>query len=247
MGHYLAGEQLGVFAGQFRGHTADLEQYHQVADAEQFAGFGQLLAHGFGAAADDMTLPDVVGPLVFGGGALGFLAHLGAQGFADGIQGAVAGRFGEGRIDAQHLFVEVLDVLLVVFFGLLVGFGDADQLEEAQPVGVVVDAALGGAFPVALDDVVAAQVAVVGEVAVHIVAVQHPVPGFQAAGTGDPHRRVGLLHGARPDADVAQLVVLAVENGGLALRPRLHHHIVGFGVALAEGDGHLAVGEGGIH
>ena len=112
---------------------------------------------------------------------------------------------------------------------------------------VVVHPALGDALPITLDDVVAAQVPVVRQVTVHIVPVQHPIPGFQAAGAGNPDRRVRLLHRARPNADVAQLVVLAVENGRLALRPGLHHHIVGFGVPVAQGDGNLSVGKGGVH
>ena len=114
-------------------------------------------------------------------------------------------------------------------------------------MGIVVDATFGSAFPVTFHDVVAAQVAVVRKVAVHVVAIQNPIPGFQAARAGNPDGWMGLLHGPRPNADVAQLVVLAVEDSGLVLRPGLHDHVVGLGMALPQGDGHLAVGEGGVH
>ena len=194
-----------------------------------------------------MALLDIVLPAVLLSGALRLFAHLRAQGLADGLQRSVTGRFGEGRVHAKHLLVEIFHVLLVIFFCLLVCLRNAHQLQKSQAVGVVIDSTLGNSLPIALDDVVAAQIAVVGQVAVHVVPIQHPVPGLQAAGTGDPHRRVRLLHRTRPDTDVAQLVVLAVENRRLVLGPGLHDHVVRLGVTVTQGNGHLPVREGSVH
>ena len=55
------------------------------------------------------------------------------------------------------------------------------------------------------------------------------------------------LHRARPDVDIALLIVAAVEREGVLLLPGLHHQVVRFVVAVAQLAGVLAVGEAVVH
>ena len=55
------------------------------------------------------------------------------------------------------------------------------------------------------------------------------------------------LHRARPDVDVALLVVAAVEREGVRMLPGLHHQVVRLVVALAKLRRVLAVGEAVVH
>src|SRR6266849_6734710 len=58
-GEDFAGEEIHVLQGQLVGHGADLQQHHQVADAEALDHlFLEALAHGGGAARDDVALLD---------------------------------------------------------------------------------------------------------------------------------------------------------------------------------------------
>ncbi len=85
-------------------------------------------------------------------------------------------------------------------------------------------------------------VAVVGEVAVHVVHLRAPAPGLDRAAAGNPDRRMRLLDRPRPDVDVALLVVAAVEGEGVLLGPGLHDEVVRLVVALAQLARVLAVG-----
>ena len=218
-----------------------------MSHPQQFDGLCQPLPHSFGTAGDYVALLDVVFPLQLAGRLLRLLANLGPHRLPYRRDGPVARGLGKGGVNTQHLLVEVLYVVLVLLLGRLVGFRDTNQLQEAQPVGVVVNAPLGYPVPEAVHHPLAPQVAKVAQVAVNVIPVQYPVPGFQAAAAGYPHRRMGLLQGPGPDADVPQLVVLAVENEGLTLRPGLHYQVVGLGVLLPQSHRNLAVGEGGVH
>ena len=50
--HDFAGEEVHVFLGEIGGEGAELEEAEEVADAEAFAIFQQLVADGGGAADD---------------------------------------------------------------------------------------------------------------------------------------------------------------------------------------------------
>ena len=81
----------------------------------------------------------------------------------------------------------------ILLLRLAIGLRNADQLQEADSMGVIVDPKLGGSFPKTIQNPTASDVAVVAQLTIHIVAVEHPVPGLQAATTGNPDRRMGLL------------------------------------------------------
>ena len=147
----------------------------------------------------------------------------------------------------QAAAVKVLGGLLVQAQGLFVGFGDADELQEARPVGVAVLAELVHLLPESPHGAQAELVAEVGEVAVHVVEFRAPAPGLDGAAAGNPNRGVGFLHRPRPDVHVALLVEAAVEGEGFLRRPSLHDEVVGFVVALAQLGRVLSVGVGGVH
>ncbi len=62
-GMHLAREEAGVVQRQVLRHAADLEQDHQMADAQALDALAELLAHGGGAARDDVSLVDVLAPV----------------------------------------------------------------------------------------------------------------------------------------------------------------------------------------
>ena len=56
---------------------------------------------------------------------------------------------------------------------------------------------------------------------VRVAALGHEADRLQAAGARDPDGRVRLLQRPRPDVDVAEVVVLALEVERAGLGPRL--------------------------
>ena len=188
-----------------------------MADAEPLHGIGELLADGARAPGDDVPLFHIVLPAHLQGRLCRFLTSLGPSRIPHRVDRAVAGGLRERRVYPQHLLVEVFDVLGVVFLGLFIGFRYTHKLEEAEPVGIVVNAPFGDSVPVPLDHLLRSLVAEIAQVAVNVVPVQHPVPGFQAAAARDPDRGVGLLEGSGPDVHIAELGVFPVKREGFPL------------------------------
>src|SRR5581483_4068810 len=116
------------------------------------------------------------------------------------------------RVDAQAAAIEILRRLLVELHRLLAALGDADELEETGAVRVQILAQPLHLLPEALHRGFAVLVAEVGEVRVDVVHLRAPLPRLDRAAAGDPNRGVWALHRARPDVDVALLVVAAVEG-----------------------------------
>ena len=59
------------------------------------------------------------------------------------------------------------------------------------------------------------------------------IPGAEAAGAGNPYRRMRLLNRPRPQIDHRQLEVAAVPREDLARLPRLHDQVVRLVIAFA--------------
>ncbi len=193
-------------------------------------------------AALDQVLPGQLGIAAAGRGVLRQGAGL------DGLDGAIARGVGEARIDVQAAVVEVVDVLGIEPLGLLVGLGHADGLGEAGAIGRGVGrVALGHPVPVALHQRLGADVAGEAEVGIGIGVVDAEVVGLHRAAAGDVDRRMRLLDRPRPDVDVAQLVVAAVEGERLALGPGADDQLVRLGVFLAGQGRDLAVAVVGVH
>ena len=146
----------------------------------------------------------------------------------------VAGRVGEAGVDVQALVEEVLHVFGVHLLGLVVGFGDHDLLRERSLVGVEFDAQLAQPVPEALHQGFAANVAIEGEVGVVVAHLGAEVPRLDGAAAGNPDRRVRLLDRARPDVDVADLVVFAVPAEDVGVFPGAADEVVVLAVLVAQ-------------
>src|SRR5262249_3043856 len=94
-----------------------------------------------------------------------------------------------------------------------------DHLEEAAPIRIAVDAAAVDGLPIAVHDSRGRLITMEGEVGVEEVPLHAPVPRLEAARTRDPYRWMGFLDRPRPDIDIAQLGVFAVERERLVGGP----------------------------
>ena len=119
----------------------------------------------------------------------------------------------------QRAVEEVLGRLLVQAVGLLVGVGDADELEERQPVGVGVLAVGLDLAPEPADRLLGHQVPVVREGGVDEVVLGAEIPRLDRTAAGDPDRRMRLLQRPGQHVDVAHLGEPPVEGEGLRRRP----------------------------
>ena len=78
----------------------------------------------------------------------------------DRLDGAIAWRIREARINVQAAIVEIVDVLLVELLGLGIGVGDTDGLREAGAIGRGIGCvAVGDTLPVAVHQRFGADVA----------------------------------------------------------------------------------------
>ncbi len=136
---------------------------------------------------------------------------------------------------------------IVVALGRRIGVGDGHQLQEAGAVRIGLDTAYLTAIPVAFENLAAPDEAEITQVAIAIVVVQTPIPGLDAATTGNPHRRMGLLHWAWPNIDIAQLRILAVKTERLRTGPGLDDEIVSFLILVAQGGRNFTIGKIRIH
>ena len=147
----------------------------------------------------------------------------------------------------QAAAVEILRRPPVELAGFLFGLRHAHELQETGAVGVPVLAEAVHLPPEAVHGLARRLVAVIGQVAIDVVHAGAPLPRLDRAAAGDPHRRVRLLHRARPYVDVALAVEAPVEREGVGLGPRPHHQVVGLVIAFAEQRRVLSVGVAGIH
>src|SRR6202043_102283 len=112
----------------------------------------------------------------------------------------------------QAAAVEILGRLAVQLHRLLAALGDADELQEAGAVRIQILAEPLHLLPEALHRGGAVLEAEIRKVRVDVIHLRAPLPGLDRAAAWDPHRRVRPLYRARPDVDVALLVVAAVER-----------------------------------
>src|SRR5262249_5192432 len=118
-----------------------------------------------------------------------------------GRLGDVAGRRRPARVDAQAATVEIFGRLAVELHCLGAAVGDADKLQQPGAIRVPVLAEPGHLVPEPGHCRLAVLVAEIRQVGVDVVHLRTPLPGLDRAAAGNPHRRVRLLNGARPDVD----------------------------------------------
>ncbi len=218
-----------------------------MPDAQSLDHLLHLLADGLRAAGDDVAVVHELLPgerRELGERVLGQLRE-GSR--LERLDGAVAGRVGEARVDVQAAVEEVADVLGVELLGLAIGVGDADDLRERRAIGRRVLPLGGDALPEAVEELLPPDVAGEREVGVVVVEVGAEVPGLDRAAAGNVDRRVRLLDGLRPAVHVAELRVLAVEGEGLVLLPRPHDELVRLVVLVAGERRDLPVAEVRVH
>ena len=129
---------------------------------------------------------------------------------------------------------EVIDVRppLALTFGI--GVADADLLEERHAVWIVIEPVMRAPLPVAVDHLLGALVSGEREIAVVVLVLGAEVPRLDRAEPGNPNRRMRLLNRLRPQVNVAQLGVLAVEGERLALLPGFDDQVVRFVIFVAQ-------------
>ena len=142
---------------------------------------------------------------------------------------------------------EVLGSLGVQLDRLGAGFRHRHGLREAGAIRIAVLAQPVHLRPVAVHRGPADLVAEVRQERIDVVHLGAPLPGLDRAAAGDPYRRMRALDRARPDVDVALLVIAAVERERVRMLPGLHHQVVRLVIALAELARVLAVGEAVVH
>jgi len=209
-------------ASQVVRHRADLQHREQVADAAILDELRDLIDDGVDAADDrsarlhQLLEGDLVQPRR--DAEVARVAH-------DRLDPAdvdVARQRERRSGDRAQAVAEVrLEVLAVEPLGLGVGVGDADGLQEGEPVGVLVAALLLGDLPEAVEDPLAgerrAEPAQIGE---DVLALEHVGERARRAPARHPYGRSRLLHGTRPDVHGRVAGVLAVPGERLGVAPR---------------------------
>ena len=221
--HHLLGEQLGVVLRQLLAHVAELQQQHQVADIQLGRHLGKL-RHDFIRRADDdvAQIDDVLHlgrPHPRPGAARRGAADLAFDAGALRRLGDVARRRRPHRIGVQAAAIEILGGFAIQLQRLLTRFRDADELQEAGAIWIAVLAQARHFAPEAVHRRLAVLVAEIRQIRVDVVHARAPLPRLDRAAAGNPHRRMRLLHRARPDVHIALLVIAAVEGERLRLLP----------------------------
>src|SRR2546427_275585 len=144
---HLVAEELDVLHGQLVRHRPDLQEHHQIPDVETADHFLlQTVAHGGGAAGDDVALfyevavPQILG--IFGP------AHGIGHGGDETAIVLVARRREPYARHMQALVVEVLDVPRELLLGARIALGYDHQLQESPAIRVEVAPLLGDHAPV---------------------------------------------------------------------------------------------------
>src|SRR2546430_15178672 len=119
--HHLAREEVRVVEDEVFRHRADLEQHHQVADAERADALRELLADGGRAPRDDVALVEVLLPVERLADLLGLGADPRLCSRLERLYRAVARRLGEALPDAQALLVKIMHVREVHSFRFCIG------------------------------------------------------------------------------------------------------------------------------
>ena len=203
VGEDFAGEEVDVLERQLVRHRADVQEHHQVADAQVLDRLLKPIADRRRAAGDDEALLDEVLErevrqlVAHAAHVLELLLHR----VHEAPVVLVAGRRSELRRDVQALVVEVADVRVVLLLGAGVRLGDDEELQEAGAVGVRVAIRVADELPEAVHDTLRELAAEVAEEAVAVVVLDREVPGAEAAAARDPDGRVRLLDGPRPEVD----------------------------------------------
>src|SRR6185437_10540580 len=92
----------------------------------------------------------------------------------------------------------------------------------------------------------ALDVAEIGKVRVEEVVIDAPIPGLDATAARNPNRRMRLLDRPRPDINVAELRVFAVESERLGLGPGAQHELAALVIFIAQGRRRFAIGIDGV-
>src|ERR1700730_15577926 len=129
--HHFLREQPDVLFGQIAGQGSELQETKQVLESKQAVRIHELLAHGFGAAADDDTLLDeaVEGVL------LPAYRPLVAAHVLERLGRPIGGREQHLERQPQEPVEQAFDVGLGLLARLLVGVGDVDGGRPTDLVG----------------------------------------------------------------------------------------------------------------
>ena len=141
----------------------------------------------------------------------------------------------------EQLVEEILGVRGVKFLRLGVGLGDADELQEAEAIRIVVAALARRAVPIAVGHRLGVLGAEIAQMTEAVVVLDDIFGGRGNAGARNPDRRMRLLDRPRPQVDHAELIMLAVPGENLPRRPRLDDQRQRLAEALALLDRHDAV------
>ena len=133
----------------------------------------------------------------------------------------------------EQLVEEILGVLGVEVLGLGIGLADANELQETEPVGIVVAPLARDQLPIAVAHRLGVLGAVIAQMAEAMVQADDIFRGRGDAGAGNPDRRMRLLDRPRPEVHHAELIMLAVPGEDLLRRPGLGHQRQRLAVALA--------------
>src|SRR5262249_32589461 len=212
----LTEEQIDVLQREFMRHRAELQQDHEVADAQVLARLLELIAHrGWTATDDKLVIGKIFKASLLETEDLPRNSRI-AQRIAQAPVILVARRAEPLGWDVQELMVEVFNVSGIVCFGASIGLRDRHQLQEAQTVRGQVAALLLNYPPIAVAN--GAQGGFVPEVAqeaVAVVVLDREVVSTGTARAGDPDGRMGLLDWPWPQVHHGQLEVLTIPGEDL--------------------------------
>ena len=163
MRQHVAAEQFDVLFAQLMRHRAEMQKRQQMPDAQPLDAVMELFAHGLRTADNDKAAIEKI---------LGLkLAELdlGARIVMQRLHQRVVFEAARDRLIVrwcvEQLVEEILGVLAIEIFGLGIGIGDADKLQEAEPVGIRVPALARHQVPIAVGDLLGVLGAVVTQVA----------------------------------------------------------------------------------
>ena len=164
----------------------------------------------------------------------------------DRIDRPVAGRVGKPGVDVKHLVEEILCMRCIFVVQFLLVVRNTNKLQKPGVVRVV-DARGTRDFPETVHHLLAAFETAIGKIGVKVALLDACVPCLDRPGTRHPDRWTGFLQRTRPQVDIPQLGVLAVERKDLILFPRSQDQLFRLGVLLSESGRIDTVSERGVH